>query len=214
MRPQTCLGVIIGRCSLHSQHGKSTRHPANVGCSFSRNTNNSSFRHTSDEQIDHSHQKSLRRKWTREDNKLALYCYFRHNSAKWVIHTVITVHTVIHTVRIYNQNISMEFGREKCAMLVMKSGKRHITEGVELPNQVIIRTLGEKETYKYLGILETDNIKQQEMKENIFKKASQKNQKITRDKTLLQEPCQRDKYRGSSPRKILGTISEVDQRRT
>ena len=28
----------------------------------------------------------------------------------------------------------MEFGREKCAMLVMKSGKRHITSGMELPN--------------------------------------------------------------------------------
>ena len=32
-------------------------------------------------------------------------------------------------------------------------------EGVELPNQV--RTLGEKETYKYLGILEVDTNKQQ-----------------------------------------------------
>ena len=47
----------------------------------------------------------------------------------------------------------------------MKSGKRHITEGVQLPNQEVIRTLGEKETYKYLGILEADTIKQQEMKE-------------------------------------------------
>ena len=40
----------------------------------------------------------------------------------------------------------------------MKSGKQHITEGVELPNQ-------DKETYKCLGILEADTIKQQEMKE-------------------------------------------------
>ena len=54
-------------------------------------------------------------------------------------------------------------------MLVTKSGKRHITEGVELPNQVVIRTLGEKETYKHLGILEADIIKQQEMKEKIKK---------------------------------------------
>ena len=47
----------------------------------------------------------------------------------------------------------------------MKSGKWHITEGVELPNQVVIRTLWEKETYKYLEILEADTIKQVEMKE-------------------------------------------------
>ena len=46
----------------------------------------------------------------------------------------------------------------------MKSGKRHMTEEVELPNQVVIRTLGEKETYKYLGILEANTIKQVGMK--------------------------------------------------
>ena len=36
--------------------------------------------------------------------------------------------TLIHTVRIYIQDIGMEFGIEKCAMLVMKSVKRHLTE--------------------------------------------------------------------------------------
>ena len=51
-------------------------------CSLSRNTNNSSFRCTTDEQIDHSHQTPQLRKSTREDNKLALYYYFRSNSAK------------------------------------------------------------------------------------------------------------------------------------
>ena len=50
-------------------------------------------------------------------------------------------------------------------MLVMKSGKRHLTDGMELLNQDKIRTFGEKETYKYLGILEADTIKQVEMKE-------------------------------------------------
>ncbi len=55
---------------------------------------------------------------------------------------------LIQAVRIYSQDIGMEFGIEKCAMQVKKSGKRLITEGVELPNQVVIRTLGEKETYK------------------------------------------------------------------
>ena len=73
--------------------------------------------------------------------------------------------TLIETVRIYSHDIGMEFGIEKCAMLVMKSGKRHMTEGVELLNQVIIRTLGKKETYTYLEILEADIRKQIEMKE-------------------------------------------------
>ena len=52
---------------------------------------------------------------------------------------------------------------KKCAVLVMKSGKRHLTDGMELSNQGKIRTLGEKETYKCLGILEAYTIKQVEM---------------------------------------------------
>ena len=40
---------------------------------------------------------------------------------------------------------------------------------MELPNQDKIRTLEEKETYKYLGILEADTIKQVDMKEKIKK---------------------------------------------
>ena len=55
--------------------------------------------------------------------------------------------TLIHAIRIYSQDIGMKFGIEKCAMLVMKSEKRHIKDGMELPNQDKIRTLGEKETY-------------------------------------------------------------------
>ena len=49
--------------------------------------------------------------------------------------------TLIQTVRTYSQDIGMEFSIEKCAMLIIKSGKRHITEGDERSNQVIIRTL-------------------------------------------------------------------------
>ena len=52
----------------------------------------------------------------------------------------------------------------------MKSVQRHITEGVELPNQVVIRMLGERETYQYSGILEADTIKQQKMKEKEYLK--------------------------------------------
>ena len=54
-------------------------------------------------------------------------------------------------------------------MLVMKSGKRNLTDGMELPNQDKIRALAENETYKYLGILEVDTIKQVEMKDKIQK---------------------------------------------
>ena len=37
--------------------------------------------------------------------------------------------------------------------------------GIELPNEKVIRTLGEKENYKYLAMLEVDIIKQARMNE-------------------------------------------------
>ena len=77
--------------------------------------------------------------------------------------------SLIHAVRIYSQDIGMEFGIEKCAILVMKSCKGHLTDRMELSNRDKIRTLAENETYKYLGILEADTIKQVEMKDKIQK---------------------------------------------
>ena len=85
---------------------------------------------------------------------------------------------LIHAVRIYIQDIGMEFGIEKCAMLVIKSGKRHLTDGMELPNQNEIKTLAENETDKYLGILEVDTIKQVEMKDNIQKEYLRRTMRI------------------------------------
>ena len=75
---------------------------------------------------------------------------------------------LILAVRIYSDDIWMEFGIGKCAVLIIEGGKRQMTEGIEQPNQGKIKTLGEKETYKYLGILEADTVKQAEMKENFF----------------------------------------------
>ena len=56
--------------------------------------------------------------------------------------------TLIQADRIYSQDIGMEFGIEKYVMFVMKSGKWHLTDGIELPNQDKIRMLAENETYK------------------------------------------------------------------
>ena len=56
--------------------------------------------------------------------------------------------TLMRAVRIFNQDIEMEFGIEKCAMQVTKSCKQPLTDGMELPNQEKIRTPWEKETYK------------------------------------------------------------------
>ena len=71
--------------------------------------------------------------------------------------------TLIHEVRIYSQDIGMEFGIEKWAILIKKTRKLHMTEGLELPNKEKNRTHQEEKTYQFLGILEADTIKQVDM---------------------------------------------------
>ena len=64
----------------------------------------------------------------------------------------------------------------------MKSCKRHKTNGMELPNRDKIRTLGENETYKYLGILEADAIKQVEMIDKTQKEYLRRTRKLLETK--------------------------------
>ena len=53
--------------------------------------------------------------------------------------------TLIQTMRIYSQDIRMEFGIEKYVIPRMKS-RSQITEEIELLNQERVRTLREKES--------------------------------------------------------------------
>ena len=41
---------------------------------------------------------------------------------------------LLQIVRIYSDDIGMEFGIEKHAVLIMKSKKRQMIEGIELPH--------------------------------------------------------------------------------
>ena len=83
--------------------------------------------------------------------------------------------TLIQKLRIYSLDIGMEFGIEKCTMLIMKSGKTETTEGIELSTQKITRTFGEKENCKYSGIIEVDTIKQRyEKKIRVYSRITRK----------------------------------------
>ena len=61
-----------------------------------------------------------------------------------------------------------------------------MTEGIELPNQEKIRTLGEKETYKYLEILKADTIKQAEIKEKILKEYPGRMKKLPKPNSIVE----------------------------
>ena len=78
-----------------------------------------------------------------------------------------TLDSLIQTVRIFSNDIKMEFGIEKCAKLVLKRGKVIKSEGIKFSDNRKMRSLDENEEYKYLGILQADQIKQKEMKERV-----------------------------------------------
>ena len=61
---------------------------------------------------------------------------------------------MIQMIRTYCQEWDLTL--KKWAMLIMKKRKRKATEGIELPNQENIRTLGEKENYIGSGHQKTE----------------------------------------------------------
>ena len=77
--------------------------------------------------------------------------------------------SLVQTVRVFSEDIGMEFGIEKCAMLVMEKGKIVKSDGIELPDGKVINSLQEGENYEYFGILEADKSLEEKMKlkENI-----------------------------------------------
>ena len=77
--------------------------------------------------------------------------------------------TLVQTVRVFSVDVGMEFGVEKCAMLVLEKGKIVKSVGIELPDGKVIKSLQEGESYKYLGILEADKFLEEKMKLNVLK---------------------------------------------
>ena len=76
----------------------------------------------------------------------------------------------------------MEFGIEKCSMLVMQKGKIVKSVGIELPNGKVIKSLQEGESYKYLGILEADKFLEEKMKLNVWKEYIRRIRKVLKSK--------------------------------
>ena len=73
---------------------------------------------------------------------------------------------LVEVVRIFSKDIGMEFGLDKCAVLVLKNGIRVHCDGVELPDGGLMKEV-EDVGYKYLGVLEGAGIMQREMKEKV-----------------------------------------------
>ena len=76
----------------------------------------------------------------------------------------------------------MEFGIEKCAILVIVKGKTVKSVGIQLPDGKVIKLLQEGESYKSFGILEAERFLGAEMKLKVFKECFRRLKKVLKSK--------------------------------
>ena len=85
------------------------------------------------------------------------------------------VDSLVQTVHLFSEDTGVEFGMKKCGVFIMERGKVIRKDDIRLPdgqymNEIFYYTIHIDETvYTYLGILETDKIKEKEMHEKFSK---------------------------------------------
>ena len=72
--------------------------------------------------------------------------------------------SLVQTKRGFIEDIEIDFGIEKCAMVVIDKGKIVKSVGIELPDGKAIKSIQEGESYKHLETLEADRFLGEEMK--------------------------------------------------
>ena len=90
--------------------------------------------------------------------------------------------SLIQTVRVFSKDRGMQFGIEKCSTLVMKRGKRIKSDGIKMPDDQVIKSLKEDEGYKYLSILQADEVRVKEMKGKVGSEIKRRVRKIPETK--------------------------------
>ena len=91
------------------------------------------------------------------------------------------IDSLLSTVHIFSIDIRIEFGLRKSSVLTMKRGKTARCEGIELPGGEEMKEV-EPESYTYLGIVELDKIKENEMKEKIKREYKRRLRMILKSK--------------------------------
>ena len=101
----------------------------------------------------------------------------------------------------------MQFGIEKCVILVREKGRIVKSVGIEFPDVKVIKSLQEGESYKYLGILEANKFLEEKIKLNVSK-----DKESFEVKTEQWEFSSWSQYLGSIPIKILRSIWQLEEK--
>ena len=87
-----------------------------------------------------------------------------------------------NTTRVFTNDIKMEFGITKCGYINLKKGKVVSKGGMELTDGEIIAEIDSGKGYKYLGVIEADDILHTKMKDVIRKEYYRRIRKVTGSK--------------------------------
>ena len=87
--------------------------------------------------------------------------------------------SLVQVVMVFSQDIRMSFGMHKCAVLEMRRRRQVGTGEIQLTDCKRISRVAE-EGYKYLGILEVDQILNTKMKERITSEYVRRVKKLCR----------------------------------
>ena len=82
----------------------------------------------------------------------------------------------VQTVHTFSMDIGMEFGIKKCGILVLKRGKTVKMQGIVLTDGQVVKKIDES-GFKYLCIMETDQLKENETKD-LFSKEYKRRLKL------------------------------------
>ena len=77
------------------------------------------------------------------------------------------IDSLVNTVYVFSEDTGMEFGLKKCGVVIMKRGILGRFYGTHMPNGDVMKQVDEN-GYMYLGVLELDEIKENEMKEKLI----------------------------------------------
>ena len=93
-----------------------------------------------------------------------------------------TLDSLIQSVQIFSKDIGMQLGIDKSAILVMKKGKIVKSDGTELPNEEVIKSLEEGQSHNYLRVLKTDEVMVNEIKDRVKKEQYRRVRKVLETK--------------------------------
>ena len=95
--------------------------------------------------------------------------------------------SLVKTARVFSEDIGMEFGKEKCATLVMGKGKMVNSVDIKLADGKVIKLLQEGASYQHLGFLETDQFLEEKIKLNVSMEYIRRLRKVFEVKTEWRE---------------------------